>query len=98
MPPLQSPLGVARCTRTKLATSSAQRTAFAARRSLSNTARRQGGGGSHESQFDPPGGWLWGVPPGQKAPKEGWETAWYWGFFGTIGLAVVGYIYKPDTR
>lgn len=27
----------------------------------------------HESHFDPPGGWLWGVRPGEKREKEGWE-------------------------
>ncbi|KAJ9644455.1 hypothetical protein H2199_003418 [Coniosporium tulheliwenetii] len=33
---------------------------------------------SHEDHYDPPTGWLWGVPPGTKPEKEGWETIWTW--------------------
>ncbi|KAF2458861.1 ESSS subunit of NADH:ubiquinone oxidoreductase, partial [Lineolata rhizophorae] len=51
----------------------------------------------HGGHFDPPTGWLWGVPPGQKAEKEGWETVFYVGFFGSLGAAVVAYAFKPDT-
>ncbi|KAI9814384.1 MAG: hypothetical protein M1827_003240 [Pycnora praestabilis] len=51
----------------------------------------------HESHYDPPSGWLWGIPPGEKKEKEGWEGIWIYGFFGSLGLAVVGYAYKPDT-
>ncbi len=53
---------------------------------------------SHDSHYNPPSGWLWGVPPGQKYQKEGWEGIWNWGFYGSLGLAVVAYAYKPDTR
>ncbi|EON61132.1 hypothetical protein W97_00343 [Coniosporium apollinis CBS 100218] len=52
---------------------------------------------SHGDHYDPPTGWLWGVPPGTKPEKEGWETIWVWGFFGSLGLGVVAYAYKPDT-
>ena len=48
-------------------------------------------------QYDPPTGNLFGVPPGQKYQKEGWETIWVWGFWGSIGLAMVAYAFKPDT-
>lgn len=51
----------------------------------------------HSDHYDPPSGWLFNVPPGEKYKKEGWENVWIWGFWGSIGLAVVGYAYKPDT-
>ncbi|KAF2121383.1 NADH:ubiquinone oxidoreductase 11.6kD subunit [Lophiotrema nucula] len=51
----------------------------------------------HGPSYDPPSGWLFGVKPGEKYEKEGWEGIWYWGFFGSIGLAVVAYAFKPDT-
>lgn len=39
-------------------------------------------------------------PPaaGQKRQRESWETMWYWGMFGGMGLAAVLLYYKPDTR
>ncbi|MCJ1273584.1 hypothetical protein MMC21_001377 [Puttea exsequens] len=52
---------------------------------------------SHESHYDPPSGWLFGVPPGQKYEKEGWETTWVYGFWGSLLFGVVAYAYKPDT-
>ena len=52
---------------------------------------------AHEPRYDPPGGWLWGRPPGEKYEKEGWEGIWYWGVWGSLGLTVVAYAYKPDT-
>ena len=51
----------------------------------------------HSEHYDPPSGWLFNVPPGEKYKKEGWENLWVWGFWGSLGLAVVGYAYKPDT-
>ncbi|KAF1985132.1 NADH-ubiquinone oxidoreductase [Aulographum hederae CBS 113979] len=68
--------------------------AHTSRRNLSSTPQFRS---SHESHYDPPGGWLWGIPPGQKYQKEGWETMFYWGFCGSMGLATVAYCYKPDT-
>lgn len=53
---------------------------------------------SHGSHYDAPSGWLWGVPPGQKAEKEGWEGIWTYGFYGTIALGVIAYAFKPDSR
>lgn len=47
--------------------------------------------------YDPPTGWLFGVPPGEKYKKEGWENIWVYGYWGSCLLAVVAYIYKPDT-
>ncbi|ORY16692.1 ESSS subunit of NADH:ubiquinone oxidoreductase, partial [Clohesyomyces aquaticus] len=52
---------------------------------------------SHESKYDPPSGWLWGVKPGEKYEKEGWETVYFWGMGISVTLLVVGYAYKPDT-
>ncbi|CAL3968915.1 unnamed protein product [Diplocarpon coronariae] len=52
---------------------------------------------AHEDHFDPPSGWLFGVKPGEKAEKEGWEGIWVYGFFGSLGLAAVAYAFKPDT-
>lgn len=64
-------------------------------RSFSQTSTRAGG---HGPPVEPPTGWLWGVRPGEKYQKEGWETIWHWGFYGSIGLAVAAYAFKPDTR
>ncbi|KAK3176401.1 hypothetical protein OEA41_007724 [Lepraria neglecta] len=52
---------------------------------------------SHESHYDPPTGWLFGVPPGEKYKEEGWEKTWVWGFWGSLAFGVVAYAYKPDT-
>ena len=54
---------------------------------------------SHEEEdhYDPPTGWLFGIPPGEKYQNEGWERIWVWGFWGSLGVAVVAYAYKPDT-
>ncbi|KAK3078261.1 hypothetical protein LTS18_008037 [Coniosporium uncinatum] len=72
---------------------------FAARRTLTSTAARSASD-SHasESHYDPPGGWLWGIPPNEKPKREDWETVWYWGFFGSLILGGIAYAYKPDTR
>lgn len=39
-------------------------------------------------------------PPaaGQKRKKEEWENLWYYGMYGSMGLATVLLYYKPDTR
>ncbi|KAL8849648.1 MAG: hypothetical protein Q9221_005415 [Calogaya cf. arnoldii] len=31
---------------------------------------------AHSSHYDPPSGWLWGIPPGEKREKEAWEGMW----------------------
>ncbi|CAI7644968.1 unnamed protein product [Penicillium manginii] len=54
-------------------------------------------GGDHGSHYDPPTGWLFGVRPGQKYEKEGWEGIWYYGFIGSFLVAGVAYVFKPDT-
>ncbi|KGO78549.1 NADH:ubiquinone oxidoreductase, ESSS subunit [Penicillium italicum] len=51
----------------------------------------------HGNHYDPPTGWLFGVKPGQKYVKEGWENAWYYGFIGSLLVAGVAYVFKPDT-
>jgi ESSS subunit of NADH:ubiquinone oxidoreductase (complex I) len=67
-------------------------------RPLSTTEQRSSSdGGDHGSHYDPPGGWLWGIRPGEKYEKEGWENLFFYGFYGSIGLAVVAYAFKPDT-
>jgi hypothetical protein len=66
-------------------------------RQISFTATRQSEH-AHEDHYDQPGGWLFGVKPGEKPEKEGWENVWYYGFFGSMAFGVVGYWYKPDTR
>ena len=38
------------------------------------------------------------LPAGQKRKRESWETVWYVGMYGTMGLATVLLYYKPDTR
>ncbi|KAK5637431.1 hypothetical protein RRF57_013143 [Xylaria bambusicola] len=52
---------------------------------------------SHGPQYDPPTGWLFGVKPGEKYQKEGWETPFFYGFCGSILVAGVAYGFKPDT-
>jgi hypothetical protein len=52
---------------------------------------------SHGSHYDPPTGWLWGIQPGTKYEKEGWEGITYWGFCGGVILTAVAYGFKPDT-
>jgi hypothetical protein len=54
--------------------------------------------GGHGSSYDPPSGWLFGVKPGEKYEKEGWEGPMYYGFCGAMVFAVVAYAFKPDTR
>ncbi|GMF79492.1 unnamed protein product [Aspergillus oryzae] len=51
----------------------------------------------HGDHYDPPTGWLFGVKPGQKYVKEGWENIWYYGFIGSLLVAGVAYVFKPDT-
>ncbi|KAL9621593.1 MAG: hypothetical protein Q9160_003985 [Pyrenula sp. 1 TL-2023] len=51
----------------------------------------------HGSHYDPPTGWLWGLRPGEKYEKEGWEDLFYYGFFGSLLLTAVAYAFKPDT-
>lgn len=52
---------------------------------------------SHESHYDPPSGWLFGVRPGEKYQNEGWENTWVYGYWGSLLFAIVLYAYKPDT-
>lgn len=65
-------------------------------RSFSSTTLQRSGDSAH-SHYDPPSGWLWGIPPGEKREKEGWEGVWIYGFFGGLLMGVVAYAYKPDT-
>ncbi|MCJ1303491.1 hypothetical protein MMC08_006301 [Hypocenomyce scalaris] len=77
-------------------TSSPRHLSPAQTRPFSSTPSRSSAD-SHGSHYDPPSGWLFGVPPGEKYKKEGWENVWVYGFFGSLALAVVAYAYKPDT-
>lgn len=84
---------LARAVNTTCTSTTAVRTA-ATRRAFSASQRRAAG---HGPQFDPPTGWLFGVRPGEKAEKEGWENMAYYGFCGTLVVAGVAYAFKPDT-
>ncbi|KAH7395025.1 ESSS subunit of NADH:ubiquinone oxidoreductase-domain-containing protein [Phaeosphaeria sp. MPI-PUGE-AT-0046c] len=53
--------------------------------------------GGHGTSYDPPSGWLFGVKPGEKYEKEGWEGPMYWGFCGSLIVATIAYAFKPDT-
>lgn len=66
---------------------------------LSTTSKRSAADADHghEDHYDAPGGWLFGVKPGEKYEKEGWEGLWMYGVFGSLGLAAVAYAFKPDT-
>lgn len=70
--------------------------AAAFRRPFSQSAIASGSAG-HEHSYDAPGGWLFGVKPGEQYEKEGWEGLMFWGFGGSIAAAVVAYAFKPDT-
>lgn len=54
-------------------------------------------GGHHGDHYDPPAGWLWGLRPGEKYEKEGWEGLFYYGFYGSFVVAAIAYAFKPDT-
>lgn len=71
------------------------RQVIAARTFATTPARRAGGG--HGPEFDPPTGWLFGVRPGEKAEKEGWEGLAYYGFCGSLVAFGIAYAFKPDT-
>ncbi|KAK5942967.1 hypothetical protein PMZ80_003972 [Knufia obscura] len=53
-------------------------------------------GHGHESHYDPPGGWLWGLRPGEKYEREGWEIPFYVMCAGYV-VAVIAYTMKEDT-
>ena len=36
-------------------------------------------------------------PAGEKRKRESWETIYYWGMFGSMGVATVLLYIKPDT-
>lgn len=65
----------------------------AATRYFSVTQRRAGGA----PEFDPPTGWLFGVRPGEKYKKEGWEDLMLYGFGGSLAVFAIVYAFKPDT-
>jgi hypothetical protein len=82
-----------RATRTALQQQSATPSISAARQ-FTASARTSG---AHGPQYDPPTGWLFGVKPGEKYQKEGWENPFFYGFCGSLLLAGVAYGFKPDT-
>jgi len=90
----RAPTALLRTTTPTIPRASASAAAGVARFSTAPSRRAD----DHGSNFEPPSGWLWGVPPGTKPEKEGWEGIWYWGFYGSLGLAVVAYAFKPDSR
>ncbi|RMZ78216.1 hypothetical protein DV738_g4074, partial [Chaetothyriales sp. CBS 135597] len=51
----------------------------------------------HEDHYDPPGGWLWGVRPGEKYEKEGWERIFTWFYILPIVVGTIFYVNKEDT-
>ena len=80
---------------TSTPTSSTQTTRAAS--TTSTHAADEHGHTEHESHYDPPGGWLWGIRPGEKYEKEGWEGIFIYGFFGSVIVAGIAYAFKPDT-
>jgi hypothetical protein len=72
--------------------------AAVSRRAMTSTIPRASEDhGEHGSHYDPPGGWLWGIRPGEKYEKEGWETPFFYGFCGSLLLTAVAYAFRPDT-
>ncbi len=63
-------------------------------RAFSGTPQRLSGG---KLEYDPPTGWLFGVKPGEKYQREGWEMPFYWLFCGGLVVFSVAYAFKPDT-
>jgi len=80
---------------TPVPTSSSNRTHLQIKAFSTTAARRSSD--AHEDHYEPPSGWLFGVPPGEKYKTEGWEAIWVYGFWGSLALAVVAYAFKPDT-
>ena len=68
----------------------------AAPRAMFSTTPRVAGG--HGPSYDQPTGWLFGVRPGEKYQKEGWEDIFFYGFYGSLAVFTVAYAFKPDTR
>lgn len=100
MPQIQASraLRAAKClSNTSTVLSTSRMAAPTASRSFSSTQAVKAADHAHEDHYDPPTGWLFGVKPGEKAEKEGWEGLWVYGFFGSLALGVVGYAFKPDT-
>lgn len=87
---------LARAINTTAAKTTTTTQAMIARRAFSASQRRASGGG-HGPEYDPPTGWLFGVRPGEKPEKEGWENLMYYGFCGSLFIAGVAYAFKPDT-
>lgn len=77
---------------------STQSTHGAASHAQHGTEEHTGDHGHSHDMYEPPTGWLWGIPPGEQYQKEGWEGLWYWGFYGSLVVAAVAYAWKPDTR
>ena len=92
---LQRPLAATICNRSLLLTRSQLRTLASSSHHPPEASEHSDS--QHESHYDPPSGWLFGVPPGEKYQKEGWENTWVYGFWGSILFGVVAYAYKPDT-
>jgi hypothetical protein len=66
-----------------------------ASRPFSSTARNASD--SHGPTYDPPSGWLFGVKPGEKYQKEGWEGIMFYGFCGSFVVFAIALAFKPDT-
>jgi hypothetical protein len=71
-----------------------QVSSIAARRTFSTTRAQRAG---HGPSYDAPSGWLFGVKPGEKYQKEGWENLFFYGFCGSLAVFAVVYAFKPDT-
>lgn len=97
--PVLHPTRLVRASRAPLQILAAPRSHARRQQPLSSTAApRAEHAEGHEDQYDPPGGWLWGVKPGEKYQKQGWEGVFIYGFFGSLLFGLVGYCYKPDTK
>jgi len=84
------------CVRAAARASNSLSAGSTATRALFSTTPRVAGG--HGPSYDPPTGWLWGVRPGEKYQKEGWEDIFFYGFYGSLAVFTVAYAFKPDTR
>lgn len=95
MSALLRPSSCARAARVvqRTTTTSAAAAPASTSRAFSATPSRASGG---KLEYDPPTGWLFGVKPGEKYQKEGWETPFYV-MIGGLVVFSVALAFKPDT-
>jgi len=91
------PVSIPTVTARKISSSHSLRAEPAAPTGAHSNDGHHGDHGDHGDHYDAPGGWLWGLRPGEKYEKEGWEDLFIYGFFGSFVVAGIAYAFKEDT-